>query len=280
MLFRSSLSAAARWHFGDDLHLSFGLDRAQRSPTAEELYSSGLHVATRSHELGDPQLRRETANRLEAGLHWHHGRLRLGASLYALDYRDFIYLADTGVEDAGTPVRLWNQADARFTGGEIDLQWTLHDDGDARWTLRTFADAVRGRLDGDGTRQVAFEVPHGDHVHAHTAELALDGNLPRLAPRRTGAELRWETDRWRAGVGAIHYARQGRVAAHEAPSPGYLLVNANLAWHLDTAGGRALELFVDGSNLLDREARPHTSLLRDLAPLPGRSVAAGIRLFF
>ena len=276
----TSLSAAARWHVGEELHLSFGLDRAQRPPTAEELYSSGLHVATGSHEFGDPQLRRETANRLETGVHWHRGRLRLGASLYAVDYRDFIYLADTGVEDAGTPVRIWNQADARFTGGELDLQWTLRDDERGRWTMRTFADAVRGRLDGDGTRAVAFEVPHGDHVHAYAAQLALDGSLPRIAPRRTGAELRWETDRWRAGIGAIHYARQGRVAAHEQPTPGYLLVNANLAWHLDIAGDRALEAFVDGSNLLDREARPHTSFLRDLAPLPGRSVAAGIRLFF
>ena len=99
-------------------------------------------------------------------------------------------------------------------------------------------------------------------------------------PRRTGAELRWEAGAWRAGIGAIHHARQGRVAAHEAPTPGYLLVNANLAWHLDTADGSALEVFFDASNLLDREARPHTSFLRDLAPLPGRSVAAGIRFFF
>ena len=276
----TSLSAAARWHVGDDLHLSFGLDRAQRSPTAEELYSDGLHVATRSWEFGDPALRRETANRIEAGVHWHHGRVRVGASLYAIDYRDFIYLADTGVEDGGTPVRAWNQADARFTGGELDLQWALHEGLHGSWTLRTFADAVRGRLDGDGTRTVSFAVPHGDHLHVHTAELALDGNLPRLAPRRTGAELRFESDAWRAGIGAIHHARQHRVAAHEPPSPGYLLVNANLAWHRDTADGSAMELFVDASNLLDREARPHTSFLRDLAPLPGRSVAAGIRFFF
>ena len=46
------------------------------------------------------------------------------------------------------------------------------------------------------------------------------------------------------------------------------------------AGGNALELFVDGNNLLDEEARPHTSFLKDLAPLPGRNIAAGVRLFF
>lgn len=276
----SSLSAAARWHFGDDLHLSFGLDRAQRSPTAEELYSNGLHVATRSHEFGNPQLRHETANRAELGLHWHRGPLTFGVSLYALDYRDFIYLADTGVEDGGATARVWNQADARFTGGELDLRWTLLDNGSGRWTLRGFGDAVRGRLDGGGTREVSFAVPHGDHAHHYTAELALSGNLPRIAPWRAGAEIRWEGGAWRAGIGAIRHARQDRVASHEDETPGYTLVNANLAWHHDTAGGNALELFLDGTNLLDEEARPHTSVLKDLAPLPGRSVAAGVRLFF
>ena len=276
----SSLSAAARWHFGDDLHLSFGLDRAQRSPTAEELYSNGLHVATRSHEFGNPRLGNETANRAELGLHWHRGPLTFGVSLYALDYRDFIYLADTGVEDDGARARVWNQADARFTGGELDLRWTLLDNGSGRWTLRGFGDAVRGRLAGEGTREVSFAVPHGDHAHHYTAELALAGNLPRIAPWRAGAEMRWESDAWRAGIGAIRHARQDRVSTHEEETPGYTLVNANLAWHHDTAGGNALELFLDGTNLLDKEARPHTSVLKDLAPLPGRSIAAGIRVFF
>ena len=276
----SSLSAAARWHFGHDLHLSLGLDRAQRTPTAEELYSDGLHVATRSYEFGDPQLRRETANRVELGLHWHRGPLTLGASLYAVDYRDFIYLADTGIGGEGVAVRAWNQADARFTGGELDLRWTLLDDDSGRWTLRGFGDVVRGRLVDEGTREVALAVPHGDHAHHYTAELALSGNLPRIAPWRVGTELGWEGGPWRASLGAIHHARQDRVAAYEAPSAGYTLVNAHLSWHLDTASGNALELFVDGRNLLDREARPHTSFLRDYAPLPGRSVAAGVRLFF
>src|SRR5690606_21791702 len=112
----TSLSLATRWDVSPDVHLSFGLDRAQRSPTAEELYSRGVHVATQSHEFGDAGLDVETANRAEIGLHWHRGPLRLGASLYHVRYDDFIYLADTGIVDGGLPVRAWNQSDARFTG--------------------------------------------------------------------------------------------------------------------------------------------------------------------
>ena len=276
----TSLSASARWNLGEDLHLSFGLDRAQRSPTAEELYSNGLHVATQSFEFGNPDLDVETANRAEIGAHWHHGPIKIGASVYAVDYTDFVYLADTGVEDDGTPARVWNQGDARFTGAEAELQWTLLDNDTGQWSLRAFGDVVRGRLTGDGTREVAFSVPHDDHTHDYTAEIALSGNLPRIAPWRVGGELRWEGEHWRAGAGAVRYARQDNVADFESETAGYTLVNANVAWHLDTPGGNAWELFVDGSNLLDEEARPHTSFLKDLAPLPGRNISAGVRLFF
>lgn len=276
----TSLSLASRWDLSPDVHLSFGLDRAQRSPTAEELYSSGLHVATQSHELGDAALDVETANRAEIGLHWHQGPLRVGASLYHVRYRDFIYLADTGIVDGGLDVRAWNQADARFTGGEVEAEWTFIDNDSGAWTARVFGDVVRGRLDGDGTRTVDVSVPHGDHGHDYVAELALDGHLPRIAPARLGAELRWAGDHWRAGLGAVRHARQDDVAAHETATPGYTLVHANVAWHMDTAKGNALELFLNGSNLLDEEARVHTSFLKDLAPQAGRGVSAGVRILF
>ena len=278
----ASLSAAARWHINDQLHLSFGLDRAQRAPTAEELYSNGLHVATRSHEFGNADLDMETANRAELGLHWHHNGLLISGSLYHVRYDDFIYQADTGVIDAGAPARVWNQADTKFTGGELEVQWTFIDDERGQWTLRSFGDVVRARLDGTGTREVSFSIPHGSHSHDYTAQIALDGNLPRIAPARLGAELRWRSpgDGWRATLGAVRYDAQDRTAEHEDPSAGYTLVHAGLTWHADTPGGRAWELFVDGNNLLDEEARPHTSFLSDLAPLPGRNVTAGVRVFF
>ncbi|HST44991.1 MAG TPA: TonB-dependent receptor, partial [Luteimonas sp.] len=138
----ASISASARWNLGDALHLSFGLDRAQRSPTAEELYSNGLHVATQSFEFGNPELDLETANRAEVGLHWHAGPLRVGASLYQVRYDDFVYLADTGVEDGGTPARVWSQSDARFTGAELEAEWTFLENDTGAWSVRAFGDVV------------------------------------------------------------------------------------------------------------------------------------------
>lgn len=276
----TSLSGAVKYDVSDSLHLTLGLDRAQRAPVAEELYSAGEHVATRSFEFGDPGLGVETANRAELGVHWHAGPLELRASVYHVNFDDFIYLADTGVEEHGLPVRLWNQEDARFTGAEVEARYTLADNDTGRWQLRGFGDVVRGRLAGSGTREVELEFDHGDHHDHVDAEIALSGNLPRIVAPRVGADLRWDRGDWRASLGAVHYFEQDRVAEFETRTPGYTLVNANVTWHIDTPGGNAWEVFLDGTNLLDEEARPHTSFLKDLAPRPGRGVAFGVRAFF
>lgn len=275
----TSASAALRWDVTDGTHLMLGVDRAQRAPTAEELHSSGYHVATGSVEIGDPGLDSETARRIELGLHWHRGPFALQLAAFHVRYDDFIHLAATGVDDGG-PLHVWNQADARFNGGEASLDWDLADNHTGAWSLRLFGDVVRAKLAGGPNRVLDVAVPHGDHAHQHRVTLPGHGNLPRIAPRRAGAELGWMHGPWRASLGAIRYAAQDDVAQYETATDGYTLLNASLAWHLDTAAGNGLELFVEGSNLLDEDARVHTSPLKDLAPMPGRGISFGVRAFF
>ena len=57
-------------------------------------------------------------------------------------------------------------------------------------------------------------------------------------------------------------------------------MDAHAAWHIDTAAGREWEVFLDGNNLTNREARPHTSFLKELVPLPGRNLVFGVRAYF
>ncbi len=249
-----SASLAFRYELDSDWHLSLGLDRAERAPSPEELLSDGPHVATQSFEIGDPDLGTETANRAELGLHLHRGPLEGKLAVYHSAFDDFIFLAETDDIEDGLPVRLWTQADARFTGYEIELAAVLADNATGEWRLKTFADGVRGRLDA------------GE-------------DLPRIPSRRIGAELDWRLDGWRARFGAIRYADQDRVAMFETPSEGYTLLNAHLSYHWDH-GQTGWEVFLDGNNLADRTARAHTSFLRDIAPLPGRSLAFGIRSYF
>ncbi len=275
----TNLSAAGIWKLNDAVDLRFGVDGSERAPTNEELYAAGAHIATRSLEIGDANLKTERGQRVELGIHTHSDRLDFSASIYQTRFKDFIYLADTGVVES-LPVRLWTQQDATFKGAEAEALVHLFEGNSGDWDLRVFGDYVKAELDGSGSRSVDIAVPHGDHDHNYTVDLANSGYLPRISPARVGADLRWSRDGWRASVGAVRYSSQKDTAQNEDPSAGYTLVDAHFAYRWDRSDSNSYEVFLDGNNLTNREARAHTSLLRDYSPLPGRGVAFGIRAYF
>lgn len=255
-----SLSAGALWRFNDTWRVTLNLDRAERAPAEEELYADGPHVATASYEIGDPAMREERADQAEVGLHYHGERFEAKASVYHTRFDGFIYLADTGTftppepgEDP-LPIRQWSQGDATFQGFEAELTTHLFDSAQGKLDLRVFGDHVRGELDS------------GE-------------NLPRIAPSRFGLDLNWNADHWRAALGATRVMRQSDVAADETETAGHTLVDAHFAWHWDT-DDYGWEVFVDGRNLGDVDARVHTSFLKDNVVLPGRNFGLGVRLFF
>jgi iron complex outermembrane receptor protein len=275
----TNLSAAGIWTLNDAVDLRFGIDSSERAPTNEELYAAGAHIATRSLEIGDADLKTERGQRVELGIHTHSDRVDFSAAIYQTKFKDFIYLAETGVVES-LPVRLWTQQDATFKGAEAEALFHLFEGSAGDWDLRVFGDYVKAELDGSGSRTVDIAVPHGDHNHNYSVDLANSGYLPRIAPGRVGADLRWSKDGWRASVGAVRYSSQKDVAQNEDPSKGYTLVDAHLAYRWDRSDSNSYEVFLDGSNLTNQEVRPHTSLLRDYSPLPGRGVAFGIRAYF
>ncbi|WP_226469703.1 TonB-dependent receptor [Luteimonas panaciterrae] len=256
-----SLSVAGGFKLDENWRLTVNLDHAERAPAEEELFADGPHLATLAYEIGNPDLDKEAANQIEFGLQYKSDFVDAKVSAYYNRFKDFIYLVDTGEqwhfeeEDEFLPIRQWSQRDATFRGFEGEATFHLADNDNGRWDLRTFGDTVRATLADGG------------------------GNVPRIAPSRLGAQLRWENNGWRASLGATRYNKQDKVAANETPTDGYTLVDAHAAYHFD--GGRlAWELFVDGSNLTNQEAHVHTSFLKDVVALPGRSVSGGVRIFF
>ncbi|HEY5972542.1 MAG TPA: TonB-dependent receptor [Pseudoxanthomonas sp.] len=253
-----SLSLAGGWRLNEQWRVTANLDHAERAPAEEELFSDGPHLATLAYEIGDANLGKEKANQLEFGLQYQSDLMDAKASVYYNRFDDFIYLVDTGEEfDLGgelLPIRQWSQADARFRGFEGEATFHLADNESGTWDLRVYGDTVRGTL-------------------------ATGGNLPRIAPSRFGTQLRWESEGWRASLGAVRYDKQDKVADNETPTDGYTLVDAHVAYHHDL-GDTAWELFLDGSNLTGERARVHTSFLKDSVLLPDRNFSAGVRVFF
>ncbi|MEE7547434.1 TonB-dependent receptor, partial [Xanthomonas sp. Kuri4-1] len=255
-----SVSLSGGFRLNPNWRLTANLDHAERAPAEEELFADGPHIATLSYEVGGTELKKEAANQAELGVNFQNDWVDAKVSAYYNRYNDFIYLADTGgqwyfdEEDEYLPIRQWTQADAVFHGFEGEATFHLANNDTGAWDLHVFGDTVRARLQ-DG------------------------GNLPRIAPSRYGAQLRWETSAWRASLGATRYNKQDKVAAGETPTDGYTMVDAHLAYHVD-AGATAWEVFLDGNNLTNQDARVHTSFLKDDVMLPGRNASFGVRLFF
>lgn len=260
-----SLSAGALWDFTPGYSVGLNVTRAQRAPALEELLANGPHLATGTFELGTSTLDAETSSNLDLGLRKTDGRLTWRTNVFLNYIEDFIYLAsqdnngdgnaDT-VDEEGNPggellLVNYTQADALFYGVEAEAMLNLFDNNSGSLDARLFGDWVRARLSG------------GE-------------DLPRISPARLGLGLDWHRGSWQADIEGIHVFEQQDTAPLETATDSYLMLNAGLGYAL-TAG---MELSLRGSNLLDEDARRHTSFIKDRAPLAGRSVMAGIQLSF
>ncbi|WP_420633677.1 TonB-dependent receptor [Candidatus Palauibacter sp.] len=229
--------------------------RSAKLPSAEELFSNGPHLATQVFELGDPNLGTETGYSFDAGVRIDGGSVRAELSVFSNSFAGFTYQVFTGAEEDGLPVARWSQADAVFTGFEVHTELELFHYGDGHFVL----DAS------------------GDYVRAELTET--DRPLPRIPPLRFGAGLGYESPTWHGHMQVRRVSGQDRVAAFEEPTDGYTLVGSSLGYRI-FQGRIAHDIVLSGTNLTDREARSHTSFLKELAPLPGREVRLTYQLSF
>ncbi len=232
------------------------VDYATRAPIAEELYSNGPHLATESFEQGDPGLAEESAFNLSATLGYEDDRVSFLATAYHTNFADFIYLADTGQEMDGLPLRQYRQEDATYQGLDVQASVVLAAWSSGQLTLEAQFDAVAADIDASE-----------------------DENPPRLPPDRAGVGLALTQGPLFASLNYKRAFKQTETAPYELPTDGYDDLRARLSWRLETDGA-LISLFLQGRNLTDAEQRLHTSFIKDVAPAPGRTIEGGIRVQF
>ncbi len=262
----ASGSLGALWTFMPGYAVGATGSIAQRAPTAEELYSGGMHHPTETFDKGDARLRKETSNNIELSLQKTTERLRWKANLFQNKVKDFIYGAlggevceATGLTGDGVcdtvRERSFRQADATLHGYEAELSYNLYEHG---WYGRLFTDSSRGRLDGIG-------------------------NLPLQPATRTGATIGYQDAVWRSSLSVLHASAQNRIASpdisDETVTRGYTRVDASIS-RVQRFGTTDLTWFLLARNLLNEEIRLSTSLLKDYVPQAGRNLMIGVRARF
>ncbi|HMS81569.1 MAG TPA: TonB-dependent receptor, partial [Burkholderiaceae bacterium] len=252
--------------------LSLTATSSQRAPAIEELYAGGAHAATRTWEIGDPALAKERSRSLEVALRQATGPLRWKAGAYRQRFSSYIAGFSTdedgdGVADrvddtntiansaadptAGEFTRLaYRQAPATFTGVELEAAFQPVA---SPWTLRGTLDRVRGTVEGFGA-------------------------APRTPPLRVGVAVDYAAGPWAGFVSVMRASAQTRTGPFETETPGYTRVDAEVSYGWSLGADRRATLFLQGRNLLNEDIRLATSFVRDVVPMPGRSVYAGLRI--
>lgn len=243
-----SASAGAFLRPAEGRFYSLSLSRNVRSPSESELFADGPHPGTAAFELGDPTLDPETAWSLEAMGRWTLGSLKVEAHAFAARYQGFIDQRPTGAIEDGLAVYRFVQTDAGFYGGELEASHELWRGPAGSLELEAGFDWMRGETDL--------------------------GPPARMPPYAASLRLNWAGQSLDATLEVRHVGAQDRLTVFETETKAYTLVGASAAWRPRGADGP--RIFLEGRNLTDREAREHVSFLKDIAPLPGRSVRLGI----
>jgi iron complex outermembrane receptor protein len=250
-------SIGSIWSFPSDFSLAFNLAHTERHPNATELFADGPHVAVQRWERGAAAqgldyFDKELSTNIDVTLRGVTERLEWTLTAFFNSIDDYILLAPTAEIIDELQVFEFEQTDVEMSGFEAEALVDLMNAERGHLHARLFADYVRGE-DKSG------------------------GNLPRLPPLRLGAGLHFTGDNTDASVEATYHDEQDELADNELPTDSFTLVSAEVSY---TFPASDTLLFVRGSNLTDQDARRHSSPLKDLVPLPGRSFHVGLRISF
>lgn len=239
----------------------------ERAPDAAELFSKGVHEATGTFEIGNPNLSKEKATTIEIGFQRAKAAFRFDASAFYSRYQGFIFKSLTGAEcgetldtcnDVFPPGEetldqvIYSQRDATFYGAEVAAQYDVGSIWRGVWGIDGQYDFVRARFEAGG-------------------------NVPRIPPHRVGGGIYYRDSQWSARAGVLHALEQNETAAEEISTPGYTLVSAEIAYttKLDAFSGTPgtqITLGAKGENLADDDVLNHSSFKRrEDVLLPGAS---------
>lgn len=246
-----------------DLVASVTYQHVERAPRAPELLSRGVHEATGTFDIGNPNLATEVANSVEAGIRRAKGPLRFEATAFYTRFSGFIYRNLTGEtcdEDfascapgnAGELLQaVYSQRDATFRGAEAQAQYDVAPILRGVWGIDGRYDIVRATFT-DGT------------------------NVPRIPPQRLGGGVYYRDGNWFARVGLLHAFPQNDIADYETQTGGYDLLKAELSYTSklpgDPSGLSEVKFGVAGDNLLNDDVRFAQSFKKDEVLQPGRTV--------
>jgi len=261
----NQFSGDIRYHLLNTAYVQASYSHAERAPEVNELYAGNDHFAILVEENGDDRLSKETARSYELGTGLNLGGFHLAATYFSSNYDNYIYLGHTGISrSGGFLVKEWRASDTEIKGWELEASYNFKWKDKHSFELNTFADLVKNKNTADDKMRTWAE---GDY-------------MPNLPTSRYGVSTTMTLKSFYWNTTFDHYLKQrylGKNINLEPAMPSYSLLAAQVGYSFKIRE-YVFTYYLSGHNLLNVEARPQNSLLKYLAPLPGRNISLGIKI--
>lgn len=187
-------SLGVLYHINEALSWKSNIGLAWRAPSANELYSDGVHHGSASYEVGDQHLRSEKGLKWINSFLWQGENLRVNVDLYGQLLFDYIYAQPhpDSVRQTirGTfPLFSYQQHDALFYGGDLRVTYDFSD----QFSYDFGASLVRAK-NTELDRYLPY-IPADRLQHAlswHYAGAEQDGSYLKMTHRFVAAQTRYE----------------------------------------------------------------------------------------
>lgn len=263
-----SASVGATRFLQNDLELSVLASLTERAPQETALYADGPHLATLTFETGSTDIDEETSYNFEIGVQQSNDRYGWKVNTFYNYIEDYIYLASVDANNDGIADRADEEGDFELDG---ELLTGIYANDDA--IFYGIEAEFQTSLVNNEMYNIAGRV-FGDYVRAEFDDNDL-GNVPRITPARFGVGVAGSRGTWDGNIDVIFVTDQNDEADLETDTDGYTMLNAGISKTF-YAGDSDVKLFLKGTNLLDEDARQHTSFQKDRVVLPGRGLEFGL----
>ena len=226
--------------------------RAFRTPSVNELFSEGPHLAAYAFEVGNPSLDTERGTGIDMFVRYTGNRLNAETTVFRNAIAGYVFPLETGrMSRVRLPIFQFHGEDAVLAGFESALEWAAVGD----LTVEAVASYVHGRIE------------------------ATDEPLPLIPPLQSRFAIGYAPRGWFVEAETRIAAQQDRTGPFESATDGYAVFDLSAGIRI-TFRGRLNVITVRGENLGNAEYRNHLSRVREIMPEAGRSLSVAYRVVF
>lgn len=240
-----SLSVSGMYQIGERVYLGANISKSSRTPTIEELFSEGPHLAAYSYEIGNPNLNSESGIGSEIFVYHKFENLFFNINFFYNNINSYIIPRNSGEINYQTflPIYKTSGVQARLYGVDGEFEWKLIEN----ISLHSSISYTNGTLKESSSP------------------------LPQIPPLKGLFEIKYISDKFTAGINSEATAAQNRVDDFEIPTSGYVIFNSYLQFAL-IWDHIINNISVSIDNIFNKEYRNHLSRVKSIMPESGRNI--------